>query len=268
MADHYPHGLFSWADLSAPDPGAAKEFYEALFGWSGEDQTDPDGNYIYTLLKVDGKNVAGLGPQPEMMQGMPPVWNSYINVRSVDETLAAATGSGATPLVPAMDVMDSGRMAFLQDPGGAVFGLWEPGTHRGADLLLGPGTMAWNELATRDPDGAVDFYGKVFPWSFNKMPAEQSPADYWTIHMETKVDGDGDMDDDFNGGMIRMDENWPDQVPPHWMVYFRVKDTDAAVAKVKELGGTVVVEPFDTAAGKIAVIHDPQGGAFSIIDAP
>jgi len=94
VADNYPHGLFSWADLSSPDPASAKVFYSGLFGWEGEDQHDPDGNYIYTLFTIDGKNVAGLGQQPEMMQGLPPVWNSYINVNSVDEVVAAASAAG------------------------------------------------------------------------------------------------------------------------------------------------------------------------------
>ena len=270
MADNYPHGLFSWADLASPDPDAAAEFYSSLFGWDADRQTDPEGNFIYTLFTIDGKMTAGLGPQPEMMAGMPPIWNSYVNVDDVDSIVAAATASGAQTIVPAMDVMDSGRMAFLADPGGAVFGLWQPGTHRGADLLLGPGTMGWNELATRNVDGAIAFYSKVFPWDFNAMEAPEPTAapNYWTIHMDSKVPGDGDMDDDFNGGMIAIDETWPAELPSHWMVYFRVENTDAAAAQIKELGGEVKVEPFDTPAGKIAVVADPQGGMFSIIDPP
>lgn len=268
MSDNYPHGLFSWADLASPDPKTAKEFYTGLFGWEGTDQNDPEGNYIYTLFTIGGQQVAGLGPQPEMMQGMPAVWNSYVNVDNVDEVVAKATDVGASVLVPAMDVMDTGRMAFLQDPGGAVFGVWEPGTHKGADTFTVPGSMGWNELATRQPNEAADFYGQVFPWSFNKMVSDQAPADYWTVHLDTKVDGDGDMDDDFNAGIMKMDENWPDDMPSHWMVYFRVESTDDAVEKVKDLGGTVKVKPFQTAAGKMSVIADPQGGTFSILDSP
>lgn len=270
MADNYPHGLFSWADLASPDPAAAREFYSELFGWEAADQTDPDGNYIYTIFSKGGKMTAGLGPQAEMMQGMPPVWNSYINVNSVDDVVAKASAAGATVVVPAMDVMDSGRMAFLADPAGAMFGLWEPGTHRGADTFDGPGTMGWNELATRDPAAAMEFYEEILPWEFNKFEAPEPAAqmEYWTIHMDSKVPGDGDMDDDFNGGVIAMDENWPEEIPAHWMVYFRVEDADAAAAKVRELGGNVSVEPFDSSAGKIAVINDPQGGTFSIISPP
>ena len=54
-------------------------------------------------------------------------------------------------------------------------------------------------------------------------------------------------------------------MPNHWHVYFGVEDADAAAAKVTELGGAVVVEPFDTPVGRMAVVSDPQGAVFSII---
>jgi len=101
-----------------------------------------------------------------------------------------------------------------------------------------------------------------------EAPEPTAEPNYWTIHMDSKVPGDGDMDDDFNGGMIAMDENWPEHIPAPWMVYFRVEDTDTTAAKIKELGGNISVAPFDTPAGKIAVVNDPQGGTFSIIDPP
>ncbi len=269
MADNYPHGLFTWADLASPDPEAATEFYSRLFGWEGAPQTDPDGNYIYTMFTKDGKNAAGLGPQPEMMKDMPPIWNSYINVTSVDDVVAKAIAAGGSVVVPAMDVMDSGRMAFLSDPTGALFGLWQPGNHRGADVFTVPGSMSWNELATRDLEATRAFYSAIMPWDFELFrPGDDiSPPEYWVIKLPTKVDGDGDADDDFNGGVILMDENWPAEIPSHWMVYFLVEDTEATAAKAAELGGNVSVPPFDTSAGKIAVLNDPQGGTFSIISA-
>ena len=75
---NYQHGLFSWADVSTPDPAAGAAFYATLFGWAAEEQHDPDGNYIYTMFSRDGKATAGLGPQPEQMkeQNLPSAWNS------------------------------------------------------------------------------------------------------------------------------------------------------------------------------------------------
>jgi predicted enzyme related to lactoylglutathione lyase len=54
-------------------------------------------------------------------------------------------------------------------------------------------------------------------------------------------------------------------VPNHWHVYFAVDDADATAAKATELGGSVMVAPFDSPVGRMAVLTDPQGAVFSII---
>jgi hypothetical protein len=54
-------------------------------------------------------------------------------------------------------------------------------------------------------------------------------------------------------------------VPNHWHVYFGAADADATAARAAELGGSVLVEPFDTPVGRMAVLGDPQGAVFSII---
>jgi predicted enzyme related to lactoylglutathione lyase len=156
--------------------------------------------------------------------------------------------------MPAMDVMDAGRMAILADSAGAVFSIWQAGEHVGAARFGDPGFMTWNELATRDLDGAQGFYGNVFAWSYqsDEMPDGS---------MYTMI-SNGEQP---NGGMIVMDENWPAEIPPHWMVYFRVSDVEETTSQIKGLGGSISVEPFDTPAGRMAVVADPQGGTFSII---
>ena len=112
-----PYGLFSWVDLSAPDPKGAKEFYSQLFGWEIADQIDGEGNYIYTLFRIDGRAVAGLGGQSEELRkrGLPACWTSYINVESVDDSLALIKTFGGTVLVPGMDIMTAGRMGLASD---------------------------------------------------------------------------------------------------------------------------------------------------------
>jgi hypothetical protein len=252
----HPHGLFSWTDISLVDVGAGKEFYSELFGWDALDQFDPDGNLIYVLFTKHGDLAAGMGPMPPEMQatGFPPMWQSYISVDSVDEVVSTVTAAGGSEVLPAMDVMASGRMAILADPTGGVFSVWQAGTHAGADRFNDPGFMTWNELATRDVEAAKAFYAAVFAWTYqtDEMPGGMS---YTMI-------SNGEQP---NGGVLAMDENWPEEIPPHWMVYFRVDDIDAAVAQIKGLGGSISVEPFDTPAGRMAVVGDPQGGTFSII---
>ncbi len=264
MGDTHPHGLFSWTDIALPDPQAGSAFYATLFGWDAEDQFDPHGNYIYTMFSRDGKSVAGLGPQsPEGAGGgMPPMWMSYVNVDNVDATVSSVTLHGGSVQVPVMEVMNSGRMAIVADPQGAVFALWEDGDHSGGEVFNSHGAMTWNELATRNTAGAKAFYAAALGWDFEKFPGDN---EYWLIMVQGKARGTLHQDDDYNGGIMPMGDNWPEEVPPHWMVYFSVDDTDATVARLGELGGSVSVPPFETPAGRIAVVADPQGGTFSVI---
>ena len=264
----YPHGLFSWTDISLPDPAAGSKFYADLFGWHAEDQHDEDGNYVYTMFSKGGKSVAGLGPQPPGMaeQGIPPMWNSYVTVDDVDATVAKWTEGGGSVVMPAMDVFDAGRMAIVADPQGAVVSLWQARATVGGELFTEHGSMTWNELATRDSAAARDFLGSVFPYEFEKF--EGSPGEYWLIKLESKEEGQPYAEDKFNGGILTVDDSWPDDMPSHWMVYFRVDDTDDTVARLESLGGKVSVPAFDSPAGRIAVVGDPQGGTFSVISPP
>lgn len=65
--------------------------------------------------------------------------------------------------------------------------------------------------------------------------------------------------------MFRMGDDFPDDVPPHWIVYFAVDDADAATEKAKEGGAQVRAEPFDNEAGRFSVLTDPHGAAFALI---
>ncbi|MBT8211764.1 MAG: VOC family protein [Acidimicrobiia bacterium] len=262
----YPHGLFTWADLASVDIDGAKAFYAGLLGWDAEDQFDPDGNFIYTMFSKDGKTTAGLGKMPDELAAQPGMpgglWSSYVNVDDADSVIQKATANGGTVMMPAMDVMTSGRMAFLTDPSGATFGIWQARDFPGAGVFNEHGAMTWNELATRDVEGARAFYEATFGWGFELM---QEAPEYWGIMLDTKVEGDGDADDNMNGGVMAMGENFPPEMPPFWGVYFQVDDAAASIAKASELGGSVAFGPMDTNAGVIAVLSDPQGGAFSVI---
>ncbi|MDJ0924986.1 MAG: VOC family protein [Acidimicrobiia bacterium] len=264
----YPHGLFSWADIASPDPEAAKAFYTGLFGWETADQHFPDGSLMYVTFSKGGKAVAGLGPQPPELteQGVPPMWNSYVTVNNVDDTIEKWTAAGGSVMMPAMDVMTSGRMAFVVDPEGASVGLWQAGDSVGGEAFHVTGGMSWNELNTRDVDAARDFYGKALGWEFEAF--EGSDPVYWLVLVPGKEQGDPLSNDPYNGGMLTIGDTFPPEMPAHWAVYFTVPDVDASVAQVGELGGNVLVEPFDTGAGRIAVAQDPQGGTFLVIQPP
>ena len=251
----YEPGTPSWADVTSPDPDAARAFYGALFGWTGEPAVEPEARG-YTVMMLGDAAAAGLAPT---FGDMPAVWSTYVTVADVDEALAAAAAADGTVLMGPMDVLDAGRMAVVADPGGAALSLWQPRAHIGAEVRMVPGALCWVELNTRDPDGAIAFYRTLFGWEANpvEMPAtEGSPGfEYQMLQLgEVPV-----------GGIIAMDENWPAEVPPHWMVYFAVEDCDAAAAQVAELGGEVCVPPTDIPPGRFAVVSDSTGATFTIL---
>ncbi len=265
----YPNGLFSWTDISLPDPREGSRFYTELFGWEAADQHGPDDEYVYTMLSKDGKTVAGLGSQPPGAadRGIPPMWTSYVTVDDLDAAVGRWTAAGGSVPMAPMEIMSAGKMAVVADPEGAVLALWEAGVHAGAELFNAPGAMTWNELNTRDSAAARRFYGEALGWGFELFGGGDAPGEYWLITVD-KPAGDPLAADTYNGGVLTMDDNWPAEVPPHWMVYFNVADVDETIERLKNLGGSVSVPAFDTPAGRMAVVGDPQGGTFSIIAPP
>lgn len=245
----YAPGTPSWVDIGVPDLAAAGAFYGGLFGWELEEPAADAGGYANARLR--GKPVAGFGPQ---MNPGPPHWSTYVTVDDVEATSELVTANGGSVIVAAMDVLEVGRMAIFADDTGSVFSVWQPGTHIGSELVNEPGTLTWNELTTRNPAEAKAFYGAVFGWE----PDDHPMGDF--DYTEWKLDGK------VVGGMIPMvGPMWPAELPNHWMVYFGSSDTDATCARATELGGSVQVAPFDTPAGKVAVLNDPAGAPFSVI---
>lgn len=244
----YPHGTFNWVDFMSTDRDTAKTFYHALFGWTSEDMPTGEGQPDYTMFYLDGLDVAGGGPTFD--PNMPTVWMSYISVDNVDEAVAKAEELGATTVMPAMDVLDSGRMATIQDPTGAHVSLWEPKKHIGARVVNKVGASCWNELYTKDVEKAKEFYGKLFGWEFSTDD---------TGYTFITNNGRG------NGGIFEITDEMGN-MPPFWMVYFTIENLEESVQKVQKLGGTVHMPGKEISVGKIAVVADPTGGAFTMIE--
>lgn len=248
-------GLFGWIDLVTTDVDRAKDFYSGLFGWEFESIPTPMG-VSYTMCRLGGKQVAGMGPQPPDLTeaGVPSMWNSYVLVDSVDDTCTVAEKAGGVVVMPAMDVMTEGSMAMIADPGGAVFGIWEPRDHKGAEVFNVPGALTWNELQTRDLAAAMPFYSELFGWRWEEMP---DSGGYQVAHLDTKAGPDTS-----NGGAMTMPEAVPAEVPSYWGVYFAVTDCEQSVAVAERLGGSVFMPPMELGPGVYAGVGDPTGGMF------
>lgn len=253
--DSYEPGWPCWVDLMSPDVAASEGFYGAVFGWSADAQFDDDGNRIYANFTLDGRNVCGLGGQAPGMEGAPPIWNTYVCTDDIEATVTNAEAAGGSVMMPPMQVMEHGHMAILADPTGAAISVWQPGAHRGAQVANDAGTWSWNELLTRDLAAAKPFYAEVFGWEYDD---QDMPNGTYTVILGGENNG--------LGGMMAMPDGMPDMVPNHWMVYFSTDDIDATIERVTSNGGQVAQPPFAIpGVGTIAVIHDPQGGSFSLM---
>jgi predicted enzyme related to lactoylglutathione lyase len=252
---HTP-GTFCWAELMTADGAGAKKFYTGLMnGWSTHDDPLPSGA-VYTMVTQDDGNVGAMYEMDAGMKaaGVRPHWMTYVTVENAAATVARVPELGGTVIKDAFDVMDIGSMAVLQDPSGATFSVWQPKVHHGTHFVDGrPGTMCWNELATRDVDKCSTFYGNLFGWKPTPMPMSEVSYTLFTIDGVNKA------------GMMGMTEEWGD-LPSHWMLYLSVADCDATAARATELGGQVCVPPTDIPnVGRFSVITDPQGAVFSAI---
>src|ERR1700756_569448 len=157
----YAQGTPNWVDLQTTDQSAAKQFYASLLGWSYDDNPMPQGG-VYSMGLLNGETVAAIAPMPPgAPEGRPPMWNTYIAVDDVDEALGKVEPAGGQVLMPAFDIGDAGRMAFVMDPTGAPIGLWQAKQHIGATLVNETGAVIWNELLTDSPDSALAFYEAV-----------------------------------------------------------------------------------------------------------
>jgi predicted enzyme related to lactoylglutathione lyase len=269
--DRYLPGVPCWVDTSQPDPEAAVAFYSGLFEWDFRDAMPPDSPGKYFIARLRGGDVAAVGSQPE---GGPPmaVWNTYVWVESADETASKVKDAGGRVLTDPFDVMDAGRMAVLTDPEGAAFCVWQAKENRGAQIVNEPGSLNFNGLNTRDAASAKSFYGAVFGWETLQLGPD---AAIW------RLPGYGDFleqsDPDLRKRMAEVGapEGFEDAVatlnpiaddqpdtPAHWSVTFAVDDADATAKRAAQLGGKVVVPPFDAPWVRTTVLADPQGATF------
>jgi predicted enzyme related to lactoylglutathione lyase len=269
--DGYVHGVPCAVDTSQRDPEEAVGFYGGLFGWEFEDVMPPESERRYFVARLRGRDVAAVGSIPE---GGPQtaVWNTYFWVDSADETASKVRDAGGGVVAEPLDVPpEAGRMAVFTDPEGAPFRVWQAKENKGAQLVNEPGTLNLNGLNTRDVKGAKSFYGSVFGWTTLSINA----GEMWTLPgFGDFLEGDNpdlrkqmaeaDAPDGFEdvvGIITPIAEDDPD-TPAHWSVILAVDDADATAAKAIELGGKVIVPPFDAPWVRMTVIADPQGATF------
>jgi len=236
-------GTFVWHEQVSSDPARAQAFYGELFGWGTE--VFKPGEADYAMIAAGGQMHGGFG---KALEGAPPPhWLGHVRVEKLEAAIERAQNAGGRLAAGPFEMSEVGRIAIVRDPQGAYVSLYEPQTE-------GPraeGVFVWDELIVPDADAAQRFYEEVFGWRTTDPGPEY--GGYRIFQQgEARI-----------GGLMGFEGS-----PPHWRPYVAVADVDGTVARAKELGATVGLEPMDVPmVGRLAVLGDPQGATFGIIAA-
>ncbi len=267
--DGYEHGVPCFVSGVFPDPEAAVSFYAELFGWETENLMPPDHPGDYFVCRLRGRDVAAIVSRHGAPAPPQAVWTTLVSVESVDEAASRAASAGGKVIGEPFDSPGGGRQAVLADPAGAVFSVWEPRERHGAQLVNEPSAWAMSALNTDDPETAKRFYTEVFGWGTKGFDMGDAEMVMWSVPGYVGGEPEQPVPRDVVATMLPPDTNG-EAPPPHWSVDFWVANVDAAAAKVTELGGKVVVPPYDVPNTGLrqAVVTDPQGAVLSLTQPP
>jgi predicted enzyme related to lactoylglutathione lyase len=247
-------GKVIWLDLVTPDLAGAKRFYGELFGWTFQDVAK--GRTPYCVASLNGAPVAGL-VQRAMGPGerRQPAWLTFLSVADVEQAARSAVANGGKVLSEPRSYSPRGRQAVFADPQGAVFAVLQSSSGDPADVLAQPGQWIWSSLLAGDPDQDAAFYRAMFGYQ---------------VIDQIRDDGVEHVllaSDDYARASVNAPPPGSSLLHSHWLNFVRVADTAAAVARVKALGGRVLVTPhLDRHGGSIAVVADPSGAPFGLLE--
>jgi uncharacterized protein len=247
-------GKVIFVELVTPDLAASKQFYGSLFGWTFRDIES--GATKYATAFLDGRPVAGMFHKPVPAgEHRQPAWLSFFAVRDVDAAKTVALQHRAKVLFEPHSIPNRGREAIFADPQGAVFAVLASSSGDPPDVLAAPGEWIWSSLITSDPDTDAAFYQTLFDYEIFDLPAGEGSQ-----HLILASDNYA------RASANPLPANRPNMLP-HWLNYVRVEDAVKMTAKLVALGGRVLVEPrIDRHGGKVAVVADPQGAHFGLLE--
>lgn len=253
-ATHPSIGHWCWPELATTNLDAAKRFYGDLLGWEPVEVPTAAGAYVIFTLGGAHCGAAYRMTQDQEARGLRDQWRNYVKVASVDQSAERVKALGGTVVAGPFDVEGVGRMASVLDPLGVGFALWQDGSHHGVEVQGSAGFHCWTERMTRDGAAVKAFFSELCGWTAKDR--NEFGFTYTEFHL-----GEAPV-----GGMMTMDGAEWEGVPEHFMQYFLVEDCDASVARAAALGGKVCVPASDIpTVGRFAIIDDPQGATFAIL---
>jgi predicted enzyme related to lactoylglutathione lyase len=263
----YPAGVPCWVDTLGPDPERLTDFYAAIFGWEfvGPGPMPDESSGGYRVARLRDRDVAGVGSAPSGAEPERPGWNTYIRVDSADGAAEKATRAGGAVVVAPFDALPAGRTAVLADAVGAHFCVWEPRVRQGAQLVNEPAAWSMSFLNARDPEAAAAFYYAMFGWETEAFQFGDMEAMLFRLPGFVGGEPEQPVPRDLVATMMPLEVgDAGESAESHWGVDFWIADTDAAAARVEELGGKAIVAPYDNPGFRTAVLADPNGAAFSV----
>ncbi len=244
-------GKFIWADLVTDDVAAARRFYGQLFGWTFR------GVGTYTIAANEERPLGGMfqRTRPADRPQARPRWFGYISVPSVQRAERAVTRAGGHVLSAPRKLPERGEEALFADPEGAVFGVIKSSSGDPQDFLAEPGDWIWIQLLSRDARKAADFYRTVGGYEVVENASSGRLSDYVLAS------------EGYARATVRAIPHADSKVQPSWLLFVRVKSAAESVAKAKQLGGQVLIEPqANLLSGRVAVIADPTGAAIGLLE--
>ena len=242
-----------WYELMTTDMKGAEAFYRNVIGW----KTTPfDGaSAPYTIFNRGGDvGIGGVMKKPDDVKA-PPFWAMYVGVPKLEEAAADIKRLGGKPHTEVIEIPTVGRMQMMMDPQGAAFYIFQPASkEQRPENAPEVGEASWHELLTTDVKAAMKFYEQAFNWQPSQT-MDMGPMG--TYQMFNRPHG-------MIGGMMKKPPEMAN-VPPNWLIYFRVPDVDAAVGRIKTNGGKVVNGPNEVPGGdRVLTATDPQGAVFGL----
>lgn len=245
QVSQHAQGMPCWVDASVSTSIQRQsliDFYGALFGWSFDVNTPETG--FYSIARNNGKAVLGIGEQP----GGQGRWVTYFSTTDIARTAERAKDNGGDVFFPPMQVMDVGWMALVMDPYGAVHGLWQPITFPGFEVMYEPNSLGWFDHVSEDTQGAATYYEHVLGNGIESDAQENMTilrrGDQWFASLTHEVSSNQ---------------------PPQWTPVFVVDSLDRIKNRVRELGGTVVVEEMPVPGSAISIFQDPVLGNYMTV---
>lgn len=244
-------GTPCWIELTTTQPRRAQQFYADLFGWSYEVHEDAEAGQ-HTIAWHEGYPVASI------RAGQKSRWRLYLAADDCARVAQRATELGAKILLPHNKVGGLGTKATLVGPDDADFGLLEPDEALQFDVGL-PGTLMWAELVTIKAQTSDLFFQELFGYASEQFGTDHR-YDYavWYLGQESVL---------ARVSMIR--EHIVEGSHPHWLLYLGAdpeRGTDALVHDAVTVGARVRIDPYDSTLGRVAVLRDPTGARFAVVD--